>query len=465
MDEINLENIKNIHFIGIGGISMSGIAIIMKKFGYNVTGSDISENDMVKIVKSESIPVTIGQNTEVVLKADLVVYTAAIPDTDLELVTAINAKIPTFERAVFLGKLLTKYEKPICIAGMHGKTTTTSMVANALKFANTNPTVLVGSKLRELNNLNYEIGGYEYFVLESCEYVDSFLNFPGNTAVILNIEEEHLDYFKNLENIKKSFSKFMNLVHNNGNLIVNTDDAVITEVLENTKESLKEKNINIVTYSITDKNANLFADNINLMNNGCYEFDVIYNNKFLCHVNLSAPGKHNVLNGLATLGVALVNNIDINKAKEGLEEFTGASRRFEFKKFMNDTVEVYDDYAHHPTEIKATLQTAKEKHKNKVYAVFQPHTYSRLKTLLPEFATSFFNADMVIVTEIYAAREISDGTITSEMLVEELKKNNVNAIYIKEFEEIAKYLKQNAQDNDIVLTIGAGTITKLSDLL
>lgn len=465
MNNIDFDKIRKIHFIGIGGISMSGIAIIMKKFGYEVTGSDISENDMVKIVKSENIPVSIGSNINNVLNADIVVYTAAIPSTDTELVAAKEHNIPTYERAVFLGNMLKNYKKPICIAGMHGKTTTTSMVANALKFAKINPTILVGSKLRELNNLNYEIGNNEYFVLESCEYVDSFLNFPGDTAVILNIEEEHLDYFKTLDNIMSSFGKFMCLVHNNGNLIVNADDKNVMKVLESNLDTLTKKNINIYTFSAKDINANLFANNINLMNTGCYEFDVLYNKTKICHIKLSAPGRHNILNALATIGVVIANNIDLNLAVAGLEEFTGASRRFEFKKNINGTVEVYDDYAHHPTEIKATLQTAKEKSKGRTIAVFQPHTYSRLKTLLDEFATCFNKADIVIVTDIYAAREKNDGSITPQMLIERLKANNVNAMYIGDFEEIAKYIHENAKENDIVLTIGAGTITNLSNLL
>jgi len=465
MNNIDIDKISKLHFIGVGGISMSGIAIIMKKFGYNVTGSDITENDMVQIVKSEGIPVSIGSNIDQVLNAELVIYTAAIPDTDKELVAAKSHNIPTLERAEFLGKMLTKYQKPICLAGMHGKTTTTSMVANALKFANLSPTVLVGSKLRELNNLNYEIGSYEYFVLEACEYVDSFLNFPGNTSVILNIEEEHLDYFKDLDDIKDSFGKFMCLTHENGNLIINLDDENCMDVLNKNINTLNDKNITVYTYSLIDSSANLYADKINLMDNGCYEFDVLHNGEFICHIKLNAPGKHNVSNGLATIGVAIANNIDISLAKEGLEEFTGASRRFEYKKNINETVEVYDDYAHHPTEIKATLQTAKEKHKDHVYAVFQPHTYSRLKTLISEFAECFYNADTVIVTEIYAAREVNDGSITSQMLVDKLNENNVNAIYIEKFEDIATYLQENAKGNDIILTIGAGTITKLSDIL
>lgn len=465
MENINIKDISKIHFIGIGGISMSGIAIIMKKFGHTVTGSDISENDMVKLVKAEGIDVTIGSDVSKVLNADTVVYTAAVPSTDKELVAARENNIPTYERAVFLGAMLKEYEKPICIAGMHGKTTTTSMTANALKFANANPTVLVGSKLRELNNLNYEIGENKYFVLESCEYVDSFLNFPGATTVVLNIEEEHLDYFKNLDNILTSFGKFVNLTHENGSLIINADDKNCMKVLNAQNENLSNKNIDVLTFSILNNNATLFADNIHLMNTGCYEFDVIYNSDLVCHIRLSAPGKHNVLNALATIGAIITNNIDLNLAVAGIEEFTGASRRFEFKKYICNNTAVYDDYAHHPTEIKATLQTAKEKNTNKVWAIFQPHTYSRLKTLLDEFSTCFNNADEVIVTEIYAAREKNDGTISSQDLVDRLTQNGIKARYIKEFSDIADFIHNNVKENEIVLTIGAGTITNLNDLL
>ncbi len=462
---IDLSKINKIHMIGIGGVSMSGIAVMLKKAGYTVTGSDSAEGDMVKILRNENIDVFIGHNKKLVKDADLVVYTAAIKDTDEELVEANKLGIPTLERAPFLRILLNKYSKPICIAGMHGKTTTTSMIASAFMKLNTNPTVLVGSKLKELGDVNYLIGGNEYFILEACEYVDSFLNFPPETAVILNIEEEHLDYFKDLNHIKESFINFISMLPKNGKLIINKDDENCVDILNILNSFIKENNITVLTYSIKDKSANLFADNIEINEFGAYKYDLYINSKFITNISLSAPGRHNVLNSLATAGTIYSNGLDVTLAKESIESFTGASRRFEYKKTIGDNVNVYDDYAHHPTEIAATLESAKNKSKNKVIAVFQPHTYSRTKTLFDKFAKCFDKADLVILTDIYAAREIDDGTISSKMLAEKLNKNGINTLYIPAFEEIANKIKEVIQPNDIILTIGAGTITKLSDLL
>lgn len=462
---IDLSKINKIHMIGIGGVSMSGIAVMLKKAGYTVTGSDSAEGDMVKILRNENIDVFIGHNKDLVKDADLVVYTAAIKETDEELVEAHRLGIPTLERAPFLGILLKKYNKPICIAGMHGKTTTTSMIAGAFMKLNTNPTVLVGSKLKELGDVNYLIGNNEYFVLEACEYVDSFLNFPPETAVILNIEEEHLDYFKDLEQIKQSFIKFISMLPQNGKLIINKDDENCEDILNSLDSFIKGNNITVLTYSIKDKSANLFADNIEINEVGAYKYDLYINSKFITNISLSAPGKHNVLNSLATAGTIYSNGLDVKLAQESIEAFTGASRRFEYKKTIGENVNVYDDYAHHPTEIYATLESARNKSKNKVIAVFQPHTYSRTKTLFDKFAKCFDKADLVILTDIYAAREIDDGTISSKMLAEKLNKNGINTLYIPSFEDIAKKINEVIEPNDIVLTIGAGTITKLSDLL
>jgi len=452
--------------IGIGGISMSGIAVMLKKSGFDVTGSDSMGSDMVAMLESEGIPVFIGSKPELVHDADMVVYTAAInKNTDLEYLEAVKLNKPTFERAPFLGKLLKIYEKPICIAGMHGKTTTTSMVASALQTAKVNPTVLVGSKLRELDNLNYSIGNNKYFVLESCEYVDSFLNFPGDTAVILNVEEDHLDYFKDLDDIKDSFVKFISLVHHNGNLIVNADNENVVDVVYMSKDIIEEHKLNVCSYSTCDDTKDIYAKNIKLADNRCYEFDAYYKDNMLCHVILNAPGKHNVSNALACLAVGVVYGLDINLVKEGLEEFTGASRRFEYKKTIGDNVMVFDDYAHHPTEIMTTLSTAKEKATGRIIAVFEPHTYSRTITLFDKFTEAFDNADIVLLADIYAAREKDEGIVSSDMLAQALTKKGINAQNLHTLDNIAKYIHEIIKPNDIVLTIGAGTITKLSDLL
>ena len=466
LDFEEFKNISRIHMIGIGGISMSGIAVMLKKSGFEVTGSDSMGSDMVKMLQDENIPVFIGSNPELIHNADIVVYTAAInKNTDKEYLEAIKLGIPTYERAPFLGKLLKIYEKPICIAGMHGKTTTTSMVASALQTAKVNPTVLVGSKLKELNNLNYCIGDNKYFVLESCEYVDSFLNFPGDTAVILNIEEDHLDYFKDLEDIKDSFVKFIALIHHSGNLIVNVDNKNVVDVLNMAKDIINENNIHVYSYSMENTNCDIYAKNITLADNRCYEFDVYNKTELVCHVNLNAPGIHNVSNALATIAVAISNNLDISLVKEGLEQFTGASRRFEYKKTIGENVNVYDDYAHHPTEIITTLSTAKEKTTGRIIAVFEPHTYTRTITLFDKFSNAFYDADIVILADIYAAREKDEGIVSSDMLADALVKNGVNAQNLHTLQNIAKYIHEIINPNDIVLTIGAGTITKLSDLL
>ena len=460
------KNISKIHMIGIGGISMSGIAVMLKKAGFEITGSDSMGSDMVRMLEDENIPVYIGSNPELIHSADLVVYTAAInKSTDKEYLEAVKLNKPIYERAPFLGKFLKIYEKPICIAGMHGKTTTTSMVASALKTAGVNPTVLVGSRLKELDNLNYTIGDNKYFVLESCEYVDSFLNFPGNTAVILNIEEDHLDYFKDLDDIKDSFVKFISLVHENGNLIVNADNKNVVDVIAMAQDIITNKNIKVYTYSTEDASCDIYAKNISLADNRCYEFDVYSKNNLLCHVKLNAPGIHNVSNGLATIAVAVANDLEISAVVEGLEEFTGASRRFEYKKTIGNNVNVYDDYAHHPTEIITTLKTAKEKATGRVIAVFQPHTYTRTITLFDKFVSAFNDADIVILADIYAAREKDEGVVSSDMLADALNKNGINAKNLHTLEEIAKHICEIIEPNDIVLTIGAGTITKLGDLL
>ena len=461
-----LENIQKIHLIGIGGVSMSGIAIILQKAGYEVTGSDKNEGDMIDTLLAAGIPVFIGSNAELVKDADIVVYTSAINQHDPEFVRAKALNKPLYERAKFLGMLLKSYKTPICISGTHGKTTTTSMLSSIFIDADLNPNVQVGGKFKKLDNLNYRIGDSNYFILESCEYVDSFLNFPHQTATILNIDEDHLDYFSGIDEIKESFKKFILMLPKDGILVINKDDLNCIEVLNNLENTLKEKQVKIYTFSIGDPTATIYAKNLSCNVKGFYSFEVANSkNNDIYEFYLTVPGIHNVYDALAAITTGYAHNIPFNKMQKSLNEFSGAKRRFELKKEIDENILVYDDYAHHPTEIKSTLAAAKQKEHKRVIAVFQPHTFSRTKELLNDFATAFNDADIAIIADIYAAREKDDGTISSKDLVDKLINNKVNAMYMPTFEEIISYLKENMQKGDIILTIGAGNITHLSDKL
>ncbi len=461
-----LKNVKKIHMIGIGGVSMSGIAIMLKKAGYIVTGSDKKDGDMINILKDNNIPVYIGSHAELVKDADIVVYTSAINQHDPEFVRAKALNIPTFERAKFLGLLLKCYKTPICISGTHGKTTTTSMTAAIFIDANYDPNIQIGGKFKKLQNRNYRIGNSEFFILESCEYVDSFLNFPHHTATILNIDEDHLDYFSGIEEIKASFKKFILMLPKNGFLIINQDDINCMSVYDEIKDELKRNEIKVFTFSLSEPTATIYAKNISCNIKGFYSFDVIDPDTLEKHsFYLTVPGIHNVYDALAAITTAYAHGIKIYQMRKSLNEFCGAKRRFELKKDLGNNILVYDDYAHHPTEVKATLSAAKQKEHNRIIAIFQPHTYSRTKELLSDFSTSFSDADIVIITDIYAAREKDDGTISAQDLVDLLRKHKVNAIHISKFKDISNYVKENMKPNDIILTIGAGDITHLSDLL
>lgn len=460
----SLKNINKIHMIGIGGVSMSAIAIILKKAGYNVTGSDKNGSDMIDILTENNIPVFIGSNAELVKGTDAVVYTSAINQHDPEFVRAKALGIPTYERAKFLGMLLKSYDHPICISGTHGKTTTTSMVSSIFIDAKLNPNIQVGSRYKKIGNLNYKIGDSKYFILESCEYVDSFLNFPHKTATILNIEEDHLDYFSGIEEIKESFKKFILMLPKDGILVINKDDMNCNDIITELSDELCKKQIRIYTFSLSDPTATIYAKNISCNIKGFYSFDVTdLKTSTTHHFYLTVPGIHNVYDALAAIATSYAHGIDFEIMKKSLSEFSGADRRFEFKKTLKNGVQVYDDYAHHPTEVKATLLAATQKEHNRIIAIFQPHTFTRTKELLGDFSNAFFNADIAIITDIYAAREVDDGSISSKDLVDELKKNKVNAIYIPTFEEVAKYIEKESKNGDIILTIGAGNITHISE--
>ena len=455
----NIEHIKkykNVHMIGIGGISMSGIAAILKNWGFNVTGSDASDSEAVQLLRSKGIKVVIGHSLEDVAKADVVVYSVAIKQTDPEIVEAHRLKIPTIERADFLGEITRCYNDTICISGTHGKTTTTSMVSLCFLDALTDPSIQVGAMLKPLNG-NYRVGNSENFIIEACEYVESFLKFSPKSEIILNIDNDHLDYYKNLENIKNAFIKYVKLLPEDGHLIINADDNNCLDLPVYSKAQA-------IKYGIENDDVDFQAKNIKFDDEGMAEFDVYKYNEFYEHISLSIPGKHNILNALAC--IALCDTYGISKAdiKNAIHKFKGADRRFEFKGMLNGA-RVYDDYGHHPTEVKATANALKNKKYNKSWVVFQPHTYSRTFNLLDDFANALLEFDNIIVTDIYAARETNTYNISSKDLVNKIIELGKNAIYLPSLEECASYLKENVKKDDIVLTLGAGTVTNIGPMI
>lgn len=453
----NIKKYKKIHMIGIGGVSMSGIAAILKNLGFTVSGSDWAESENTLKLKELGIPVTIGHNIEEVKNSDIVVFSAAIKDDNPEMIEAKRLNIPTMERAVFLGELTRCYKDTICISGTHGKTTTTSMVSLCFLESLKDPSIQVGAYLKQIDG-NYKVGNSEHFVIEACEYVESFLKFSPKAEIILNIDNDHLDYFKNFENIKNAFIKYVKLLPDNGLLVLNGDDS-------NCLVLSKYTNCKSITYGINNKNVDFYADNITFNKDGFAKFDVFNNNKNLGTIELSVPGIHNVSNALATISLSIMYGINFKDIKSALSKFTGAHRRFEFKGKIDNKASVYDDYGHHPTEILATINALKNKEFNKSWVIFQPHTYSRTKNLLDDFANALINFDNVIVLDIYAAREKNTYGITSEDLVNRIKSIGKESKYIPGFNDCVKYVKDNVQKDDIVITLGAGTVTQIGPML
>ena len=449
----NLENYNHIHLIGVGGVSMSAIAETLHSWGHKVTGSDTSSSEFTNKLIQSGIKVTIGHDLTNPKNADLIIYSAAIKDTDPEMVLARQFNIPTVTRGEFVGFLTRKYKESICVSGTHGKTTTTSMISLCFLEANLDPTIQVGAMLKQIDG-NYTVGASDYFILEACEYMENFLRFSPRTEVILNIDNDHLDYFKNFDNIKNAFRKYSHLVPEDGAVITNADDPSCLEL----RDSVRGK---FITYGVTNDCANYVAKNIRHNHLGFSEFDVFCNSKFYMHVKLSVAGKHNVSNALACIAVCSYYEINKNIIMSALSKFTGAHRRLEYVGSYHG-VYVYDDYGHHPTEIVATSDAIKDKSFNESWVIFQPHTYSRTKNLLDDFAKDLITFDHVIVTEIYAAREQNTYNISSLDLVERIKDfGKRDVLYMKDFSEIVSYIKSNAKENDLVLTLGAGTVTQI----
>ncbi len=444
------KNYSHFHFVGIGGVSMSSLALILKYQGKIVTGSDTGEGPILQRLKDAGIPVAAQHTAENARGCDLLVYTAAISDNNPELVFARENNIPTMERAVLLGYMMQAFPKSIAVSGTHGKTTVTSMISSILKRAEKDPTVLVGANLKTIGG-NYCVGKSDYAVYEACEYVNSFHHFFPQCAIILNIDEDHLDFFKDLDAIQKSFSRFTENIPKDGFLVINGDDPNCRYVrMRYAGETL--------TFGFSEEDT-CYAKNVRIKN-GYASFDVYYKEVYALSLSLQIPGRHNILNALAASCVSLHYRINPRHIQEGIESFTGADRRFERKGTCNGAV-VLDDYAHHPTEIRATLQSAKEVAEGRVFVVFQPHTFTRTYYLMEEFASALQIADQVILTDIYAAREINKIGVN----ILDLRDKIPGALYISQFEEIAKYLKKTLLPDDMVLLMGAGNVNQIAHLL
>lgn len=443
---------KKVHFVGIGGISMSGLAEILLNNGYKVSGSDRDSSELTEHLKKKGAEIYIGHHEHNIKNVDLLVYTAAISEDNPELVKAKELNIPMMDRAEFLGNVMKGHKYNIAISGTHGKTTTTSMFSHITLDANLDPTILVGGNLDVING-NVRVGNSQFFITEACEYKASFLRFYPFIGIILNIEADHLDFYKDIEEIEDAFIKFANLIPKEGFLVVNADDERCLSVAE-------KASCNIITFGI--KNGHVRAKNI-VFTNGCGTFEVYNKEDFILKISLKVPGEHNILNSLASISAALALKIDPRCIQDGLESFCGTHRRFEIKG-KTQGVTVIDDYAHHPTEIKAALNAAKKFPHNRIFCVFQPHTYSRTISLFDDFADSFFQADILILADIYAAREKDTGIVSSDALGNKIREKGVDCKNFHDLKEIALYLKNQLKEGDILITIGAGDVYKVGEM-
>ena len=448
----------NIFLSGIGGVSMSGLAHIALDKGHKVYGSDMEVSENVKKLIDKGAVVYKGHNSDnVTSDIDLYVYTAAISEDNPEYIKATELGLKMQNRAQFLGEVMDLYSNSISVAGTHGKTSTTSMLSTIMVGSESDPTILVGGNLDIIKG-NVRIGSSENFITEACEYTNSFLNFKSNIGIVLNIEADHLDYFSGLDEIIDSFNKFGKLIKEDGYFIINGDDA-------NTARISDGVSAKVIRFG-KNKNNNVVIDNIEYDENGFGKFTLTYDGVSLGEFQLSVPGEHNVYNSTSAIMASYVSGIDVETIREMIGTYTGVGRRFEHKGYTQEGTRVIDDYAHHPTEIKATLKALKNMKYNKVWATFQPHTYSRTESLLEEFAESFGDADVLVIPDIYASREkFTDSVSSKDLVYKIIEKDPGKEVYhISDFKDIASFLSR-ADKNDIIVTLGAGDIYKVAEIL
>lgn len=443
---------KRIHMIGIGGSSMSGLAGMLQDQGYIVSGSDNADSYLVKNLREKGIPVTIGHRAENVHGADLVVYTAAILADNPERLEIARLGLPNMERAILLGQLMEGYKQAIGICGAHGKTTTTSMLAEILVEGDMDPTIHIGGQLDAIGG-STRIGHSDAFLAEACEFNRSFLQLRPTVAVVLNIDADHLDCYRDIEEIEATFGQFLDLLPADGLAIGWGEDERIMRLFGKLGRKAH-------TYGL--KNCDYVAADLTYNELGQGRFDVRYKGETLCHVELKVPGEFNVLNAMAALATAHALGADMDKAGESMSHFSGVHRRFELTGVI-DGVKLYHDYGHNPAEMKNAVSVAKMQPHNRLWAVMQPHTYSRVKRLFDDYLTCMEAADITLVTEIFAAREKDPGDIKAQMVVDGMRKNGINAILTPTFYDTEKYLREHWQPGDLVITMGCGNINLLND--
>ena len=442
---------KRGHLIGVGGVSMAPLAEVLAGMGLVIDGSDMSESEKTRHLRELGIDVKIGHSAmNVAPDIQFVVRTAAVGDTNPEIVEARARGVPVFERAEAWGAIMRDYENALCIAGTHGKTTTTSMCTHILMAAERDPTVMIGGTL-PLLHAGHRVGGGDTIILESCEYHDSFLAFHPTVAVILDVDADHLDYFSGLEDVEKSFRAFAAKVPPTGKIVANLDDR-------NTMETLEPLGRELVTFGLTDR-ADVYARNIR-RSGASSTFDIYYHGRLFTSVTLHVPGMHNVKNALAATAACLCLGVRPNAVKYGLAGFTGAGRRFEFKGKYNGA-DIYDDYAHHPQELKALLDAVEPLGYTRTVLVFQPHTYTRTAALFDDFIEQLRRPDVTYLAEIYAAREQNTLGISSADLAAHIE----GSIFCPDFADIERSLRETAQPGDIILTVGAGDVYKIGEHL
>ncbi len=439
---------RRVHLAGIGGVSMSPLAEVLHGMGLTVQGSDQTGNAVVDHLRSLGISIHVGHTASDIEGAEFVIRTAAIHDDNPEIAAAHRKGIPVFERAEAWGAIMQQYENAVCIAGTHGKTTTTSMTTHIFMAAQADPTVMIGGTLPMLHS-GYRVGRGDTIILESCEYCNSFLHFFPTVAVVLNVEADHLDFFKDLDDIKQSFRRFAQLTPQDGHIVANADDAGAMDAL---------KGLPLFTFGCCE-GADCQARNLTWQH-GRPDFDVVAGGKVYTHLSLRVAGLHNVYNALAAASAAYVLGIPGKAVRQGLEGFFGAGRRFELKGQYNGA-RIYDDYAHHPAELHALLDMAKSLGYDRVICAFQPHTYTRTKALFDDFVQELQIADVVVLTDIYAAREQNTIGISSRDLADRIP----NAYYCPSLRDAAEKLREIARTGDLIITVGAGDIYTVGEML